>query len=102
METLNAIDFTKKIQSKTPVLIDFSAAWCGPCKALAPILESLNSEIEGMEFYKVDIDSNPELAQQYNVNGVPTLLVFKDGEPIATHVGMAPKNALKEGLLKLV
>lgn len=102
METLNATDFTKKIQSKTPILIDFSATWCGPCKALTPILESLDSEIDDMEFYKVDIDKNPELAQQHNVNGVPTILVFKNGEVIATHVGMAPKNALKEGLLRLV
>lgn len=85
-----------------PVLVDFSAKWCGPCKALTPILESLDNEIEDMDFYKVDIDENPELAQQFNVRGVPTLLVFKNGEPIATHVGMAPKNALKEGLLRLV
>lgn len=102
METLNSDNFQSTINSENLVLIDFSAQWCGPCKVMGPILDSLSGEVEGMDFYKVDIDTDPEIANEYGVSGVPTLLIFKEGKPIAEHVGLAPKGALKDGFVKLV
>ena len=78
------------------VLVDFWATWCGPCKQIAPALEDIAGEMEGkIDVAKVDIDDNPNTPGQYGVRGVPTLMIFKDGEPIATKVGAAPKSQLE-------
>lgn len=85
------------LQATRPVLVDFSAGWCGPCQALAPILEDVAAaEAERLSVVKLDVDANPETATRYGVRGLPTLLLFKDGEPIANHVGMLPKARLKD------
>ena len=85
------------LQSEIPALIDFWAAWCGPCKMIAPLLEELSDEYAGrIKVCKIDVDSNPETAAKYNVRGIPTLLVFKNGSIEATKVGALSKSQLVE------
>lgn len=80
-----------------PVLVDFWATWCGPCKMIAPSLEELSDEFAGqLTIAKIDVDQSPATASEYGVRGVPTLMLFKNGVPIATKVGPAPKSQLKE------
>ena len=79
-----------------PVLVDFWAQWCGPCLQVAPALEELSDEIDGLIIAKLDIDSNPEAPTRFGVRGIPTMVLFKDGEAIATKVGALPKGAIAE------
>ena len=88
---------TDVLQSDTPALVDFWAEWCGPCKMIAPILNEIADEYAGkMKICKVDVDSNPETAANFNVRGIPTLLVFKNGTVEATKVGALSKGQLIE------
>lgn len=83
------------LQSTTPVLVDFWAEWCGPCKMLSPIIDQLAGELGGkMKVAKLNVDEAPDLAGQYNVMSIPTLLVFKNGEPVDQIVGAMPKDKL--------
>ena len=85
------------IKSEKPVLVDFWAEWCGPCVQIAPALEELANEYkESLTVVKVNIDENPETPAKYGVRGIPTLILFKDGEIAATKVGAAPKRQLSE------
>lgn len=89
------------IQSDVPVLVDFSATWCGPCKMIAPFVAELAQEYEGqVKVRMVDIDESPGSAAKYGVRGVPTLKVFKNGSIIAEQVGAAPKQKLEELIKK--
>lgn len=93
-------DFDKEVlQSDVPVLVDFWATWCMPCKMLAPVIEELAAEAKGYKVGKVDVDQEPELARKYRVMSIPTVLVFKNGEVAASSVGVQSKEAL-ENLLK--
>lgn len=85
------------LKSAEPVVVDFWAEWCGPCKMIAPALEEIATELAGqVKIAKVNIDENPELAAQYGVRSIPTLLLFKNGEIAANMVGAAPKSRLAD------
>ncbi|MEL6735678.1 MAG: thioredoxin [Pseudomonadota bacterium] len=91
------------LNAKTPVVVDFWAEWCGPCKAIAPSLEEISDEMgDKVTIAKVNMDENPDLAAQYGVRSIPTLLMFKEGEPVAIQVGAAPKNKLSDWISSAV
>ena len=97
MKTTDADFAADVITSETPVLVDFWAEWCGPCKAIGPALEEI-SEVMGdkVKIAKLNIDENPSTPQTYNVRGIPTLLIFKNGEVAAEKIGAMPKSALEQ------
>ncbi len=94
VKAFNDINFDDEVlKSDVTVLVDFTATWCGPCKALAPIVDQVADELDGkVKVGKLDIDESPVTAGKFGVRGVPTLMVFKNGERAAQHVGLTTKN----------
>ena len=98
IHTSDASFESEVLQSETPVLVDFYADWCGPCKLQAPILDELARETNTVKIVKVNVDENNELVQRYRINSLPTLLVFNEGEKVNHYIGYASKKRLKKML----
>lgn len=104
METIiTSENFQKIMDEGLPVVLDFSATWCGPCKKIAPIIEELAGEYAGkVNIGKCDVDDNDELAAKFGIRNVPTILFFKNGEVVDKHVGAAPKSVFVEKINALL
>jgi len=95
--------FNEMIQSDKPLLVDFSAEWCGPCKMMAPILKEVKLEIGNTAtIIKVDVDKNPQAAGEYQIQGVPTLILFKNGKPMWRQSGVVQKSSLVNTINKYI
>lgn len=105
-DTVTVLDSTFKsevLDSQTPVLVDFWATWCAPCRAIAPALDELASQYKGkLKIAKVDVDENQQIAQQFGVRSIPTLLMFKGGRVVEQLVGAAPKSKLEDSIKKVL
>ncbi|TWT92601.1 thioredoxin [Neorhodopirellula pilleata] len=89
---------TEVLKSDSPVLVDFWAPWCGPCRQIAPMIDELAEENPNVAIGKINIDENPGVAQRFGINSIPTLLLFKNGEVSESFIGVRPKAALQEAL----
>lgn len=86
----------KVLQSDRPALVDFWASWCGPCKMLSPTVDAVSEQVEGVDFYKVNVDEEPVLAQEFGIMSIPSLLLFKDGELLETSIGVIGEAEVRE------
>ena len=106
MSTIKVTDanFTSEITgAKGPIVVDFWAEWCGPCKMIAPALEEIASELEGkVTIAKLNVDENPSIAGSYGIRSIPTLMLFKDGKMASSKVGAAPKSELKRWITEAI
>jgi len=89
------------LKSDLPVVVDFWAEWCGPCRMLTPIIEEISKELQGkIKIFKMNIDENPNIPSEYGIRSIPTMMLFKNGEQIDTSIGVKPKNSLVEWINK--
>ncbi|MCS7129826.1 MAG: thioredoxin [Archaeoglobaceae archaeon] len=100
MRKIDEREFMNVIRSEKLVVVDFYADWCMPCRYLSPVLEKISKEYKEVEFYKVNVDENQELAFEYGISSIPTVLFFKDGEIVGGFVGAMPENMIREEIEK--
>ncbi|MEY8001656.1 thioredoxin [Clostridium sp. Mt-5] len=102
VEEIKDSDFSNSIEgSSTPVVVDFWASWCGPCKMLSPVIEEVSDELQGKaKFFKLNVDENPVTAAQFKIVSIPTVMVFKDGNMVDKFIGFRPKDTIKDVLGK--
>ncbi|WP_437644322.1 thioredoxin [Sorangium sp. So ce362] len=93
---VNDLNFTREVlETDTPVLVDFSASWCAPCKRLAPIVDEIAAETAGqVKVVKLDVDASPAAAKRFGIRGLPTVVAFQNGEPLGRHIGLTNKKTL--------
>lgn len=98
MEIIHAKDetFNNELQADVPVLVDFYADWCGPCRMLAPILEDISSERNNVKIVKVNVDEAEKVAQQFGIMSIPTIIIFKDGKEVSKKVGLCSKEEIMD------
>lgn len=97
VKDLKTNEFKEKVlNSNKPVLVDFWAAWCGPCRMLSPAVDSVSEQVTGADFYKVNVDEEPELAREFSIMSIPTLIVFKNGGIFDQSVGVIPEASIRE------
>ena len=102
MRYINTGEFDSEVlNQRGVVIVDFYATWCGPCKMLTPLLESIDNEMENIKVVKVDIDESRRLAMNYGIQSVPTIKIFKDGREVVTRVGFQPKETL-ENIIQMI
>jgi len=103
LEITDATFETTVLKSDKPVMVDFWAAWCGPCRMVGPIIEQISEEYDGKAVVgKVDVDSNQEFAAKYGVRNIPTVLIFQNGEVVGRQVGVAPKSVYTDAIDSLL
>ena len=97
VKKVNAQQFEDEARKSAAALVDFSATWCGPCRMLAPVLEEISDDMQGKaDFYNVDVDEVPALAQEFGVSSIPCLVVMKNGRPVAQSVGFRPAGQIRD------
>ena len=104
MEMINDTNFEAEVlKSSKPVLVDFFATWCGPCRQMLPIVTELSEELAGqIKIVKMDVDEAPKTPETYNIASIPTMILFKDGQNVATHTGAIAKEDLKNWILEKI